>query len=99
MIELIGASALLVIMTAVSFALGRRVTAARVPMQWGFDGKPTWFAWRRVGIWSPVAIGAGVLILVLATGVQGWRVAAVAAGVFAAQLLYAGLLLGWQARA
>jgi hypothetical protein len=28
-----------------------RITAEKIPMQWGADGKPTWYAGRFVGLW------------------------------------------------
>jgi hypothetical protein len=30
---------------------GRRITVSRIPMQWGTNGRPTWFAPRLVGLW------------------------------------------------
>jgi uncharacterized membrane protein len=34
-----------------SLCFARRISADRIPMQWGFDGKPTWYAPRAVGLW------------------------------------------------
>ena len=28
----------------------------RVPMQWGINGRPTWYADKTIGLWIPVAI-------------------------------------------
>jgi hypothetical protein len=36
---------------AASFYFARRVMTPVVPMQWGFDGNPTWYAPKLVGIW------------------------------------------------
>jgi hypothetical protein len=44
---------------------GREITAPRIPMQWGIDGKPTWFAPRLVGIWFSFAFTAVVTIFLL----------------------------------
>ena len=45
---------------------GRQITALRVPMQWGLNGAPTWFAPRVVGIWFAFGfttiVSAGLLI-------------------------------------
>jgi hypothetical protein len=46
---------------------GGRISIERFPMQWGFDGNPTWFAPRAIGLWwllyFTVTIGAGLLVL------------------------------------
>ncbi len=45
---------------------GRQITSRRVPMQWGLNGAPTWFAPRVVGIWFAFGftalVSAGLLI-------------------------------------
>ncbi|WP_426612009.1 hypothetical protein [Bradyrhizobium sp. McL0616] len=47
---------------------GRKITAPRVPMQWGTNGRPTWFAPRLVGLWFSFGFTAivSVVLLVLA---------------------------------
>jgi hypothetical protein len=47
---------------------GREITAPRIPMQWGTNGRPTWFAPRIVGLWFSFAFTAIVsaVLLVLA---------------------------------
>jgi hypothetical protein len=49
--------------SAVKF--GRSIESEKIPMQWGSDGRPAWFAPRLVGVWFQLyflfAVG-GVLI-------------------------------------
>ena len=44
-----------------------RISIPRIPMQWGTDGNPTWFAPRTIGLWwllyFTVAIGIGLFVL------------------------------------
>jgi hypothetical protein len=46
---------------------GREITAPRIPMQWGVNGRPTWFAPRLVGLWFSFGftaiVSAGLLAL------------------------------------
>jgi apolipoprotein N-acyltransferase len=35
--------------SAVKF--GRRIESKKIPMQWGADDRPTWFAPRLLGVW------------------------------------------------
>ncbi|NUR13496.1 MAG: hypothetical protein HOQ20_16875 [Bradyrhizobium sp.] len=48
---------------------GRQITSRRIPMQWGTDGRPTWFAPRLIGLWFSfgvtTALSAFLLILAL----------------------------------
>ncbi|AMN42683.1 DUF1648 domain-containing protein [Rhodoplanes sp. Z2-YC6860] len=36
----------------------------RIAMQWGFDGKPTWYAPKRVAMWGMVALALMVRLLI-----------------------------------
>jgi Na+/phosphate symporter len=47
---------------------GREITAPRIPMQRGANGRPTWFAPRLVGLWFSFAFTAivSVVLLILA---------------------------------
>ena len=49
---------------------GRQITAPRVPMQWGFDGQPNWFAPRLVGIWFSFGFTAVLSALLLGAAVH-----------------------------
>lgn len=51
------------VMSAAAIYYGARLSAERIPMQWGKDGAPTWYASRSIGLWWQV----GFTILV-ATG-------------------------------
>lgn len=47
---------------------GRQITSRRIPMQWGVDGQPAWFAPRLVGLWFSFGVTAALsaFLLVLA---------------------------------
>ncbi|WP_339029941.1 hypothetical protein WHZ78_31335 [Bradyrhizobium symbiodeficiens] len=47
---------------------GRQITSRRIPMQWGTDGQPAWFAPRIIGLWFSFGITAALsaFLLVLA---------------------------------
>ena len=42
----------------------RFAAAARVPMQWGFDGKPTWYASPKLALAFTPLLGTAALILI-----------------------------------
>lgn len=75
-----------------------RIPANRIPMQWGFNGKPTWFAPRAAGLWLPVAIAAAALFFSHYAGAAGSELNAVALATLAAQLLHLVLLRRWLRR-
>jgi hypothetical protein len=58
--------AALFIMIAASAYFTPRINAPRIPMQWGFDRRPTWFAPRLIGIWGPVVFLVLVRALIVA---------------------------------
>jgi hypothetical protein len=43
--------AALAFVVACSLYFAPRIRSERIAMQWGFDGKPTWHAPKRVAIW------------------------------------------------
>lgn len=47
---------------------GRQITSRRIPMQWGTDGQPAWFAPRLIGLWFSFGVTAALsaFLLVLA---------------------------------
>jgi len=51
---------------AINLYFGPRIRSARLPMQWGFDGKPTWYAPRAVALWGIVAFALAVRLLIWA---------------------------------
>lgn len=61
----------LIAMAAVAAIANLRIPAGRIPMQWGFDGKPTWFAPRMAGLWFVVALAAAVLLFSRQAGAAG----------------------------
>jgi hypothetical protein len=93
--------AILGVMLVIALAAGRSVTIERVPMQWDFKGRPTWYAAKLVALAFPVVLGAILVAIVSATAkAEGtyWAPLLAAAGVFAAQLLHLFLLRRWQAK-
>ncbi len=55
----------LIVMAAVSISFAGRITAPRLPMQWGFDGKPTWYAPRLVALWFSFGLAVLVRLFIL----------------------------------
>ena len=57
----------LLVIAASSVYFGVRIATAKVPMQWGIDGNPTWYAPRTIGLWSMLGftliIGGGLLAM------------------------------------
>jgi hypothetical protein len=47
-----------VVITCANFYYGPRITQDRIAMQWGLDGKPTWYAPKRAYLW-------GILVFVI----------------------------------
>jgi hypothetical protein len=58
--------AALVVMTGCTLYFAPRIKAASVPMQWGFDRRPTWYAPRLVGLWGAIGLVVAVRLLVVA---------------------------------
>ncbi|WP_441242849.1 hypothetical protein [Tardiphaga sp. 768_D3_N2_1] len=44
----------LVVMIGCNLYVAPRIPHARIAMQWGFDGKPTWDAPKRIALWGMV---------------------------------------------
>jgi uncharacterized protein DUF1648 len=45
---------------------GPRIRSDRIAMQWGFDGEPTWYAPKAIGLWGMVAFALAVRLLIWA---------------------------------
>ena len=43
-----------------------RITSDRIAMQWGLDGKPTWFAPKAIALWGMVAFALSVRLIIWA---------------------------------
>jgi hypothetical protein len=54
------------LLVAANFYYGPRIRSARVPMQWGFDGKPTWHAPKTLALWGIVALALAVRLIIWA---------------------------------
>jgi hypothetical protein len=78
---------------ASSAHFGARIEAVKIPMQWGIDGQPTWFASRAIGLFGlglmafayfldrSAATGLWFLVMgfsVICAGIQFWHLHAVA---------------------
>ena len=61
------AAAAVLVLTLLSLVANQRLQAMReIPMQWGFDGKPTWFASRPLALSFTPMIAAAMLSAVAA---------------------------------
>ena len=85
-------------MAAVAAIASLRVAADRIPMQWGFDGEPTWYAPRVPGFFLVVAIAAGALGIACYAGARGWTLNTTALVFLGAQILHLVLLRRWLRR-
>jgi hypothetical protein len=45
---------------------GPRISSDQITMQWGFDGSPTWYASKAIGLWGMVAFALLVRLLIWA---------------------------------
>ncbi|UPK33494.1 DUF1648 domain-containing protein [Bradyrhizobium sp. 186] len=57
------------LLAACNLYFGPRISSDQIAMQWGLDGRPTWYASKAVGLWGMVAFALAVrsLIWVLST--------------------------------
>lgn len=49
-----------------SLHYGSRIKNERMAMQWGLDGKPTWYAPTKIALWGTVALMLAVRLLIWA---------------------------------
>ena len=58
--------------TAIAFIVGTnlyygpRIKTDRMPMQWGLNGKPTWYAPKMVALWGSAAFALALRLLIWA---------------------------------
>jgi hypothetical protein len=55
------------LMIASSLILAPRIAQDRIAMQWGLDGKPTWFAPKYLGVWGLVVFALVVRAIIWAS--------------------------------
>ena len=58
--------AAVLIMIACNLYFGRRIKGERIPMQWGFDGRPTWSAPKQTALWGMVVFLLALRLLIWA---------------------------------
>jgi MFS family permease len=84
---------------------GRKISSKRIPMQWGADGKPIWFAPRLLGIWFSfyftLIVSAFLFILAFHEAIEklpslGVAMAIVVATNVAAQMYHLRRVLRWE---
>jgi hypothetical protein len=114
-ISVLIAAAIILAVGGSTLAASKRVRGyPRLPMQWGFDGKPTWFASRRLALAFGPIVFSGVTILILVSTQASptplreptyaeylgiWFIQAIAGVVcLGCQALYLALLTRWAAR-
>lgn len=52
------------LMTACNIHFGSRIGGDRIAMQWGLDGRPTWYASKAVGLWGMLGFAIVVRLLI-----------------------------------
>lgn len=114
-ISVLIAVAIIVAVSGSSIAVSKRFRGyRRLPMQWGFDGEPTWYASRQLALAFGPTVIAGVTILILALSIltptaprsptyaeylSFWLLQAIAGVVcLGCHALYLTLLARWAAR-
>ncbi len=55
-----------IFMVACNLYYGPRIAGDRIAMQWGLDGRPTWFAPKGIALWGMVAFVLAVRLLIWA---------------------------------
>ena len=86
------------VLVAISVGANQRLgNLTEIPMQWGLDGKPIWYAPRRLALAFTPAIGAIVLVAValktvVAHGKPG-TILVVAAAIVLAHLLHLAIMV------
>lgn len=59
--------AAIVVIIALNLYFGPRITISEMPMQWGLDGNPIWYAPRLLGLWWPlylmISVGLGIIVI------------------------------------
>ena len=58
--------AAIVFIVGANLYYGPYIKTDRVPMQWGLNGKPTWYAPKMVALWGSVAFALAVRLLIWA---------------------------------
>jgi hypothetical protein len=52
------------LMAASNLYFGPRIADDRVAMQWGIDGRPTWYAPKAIGLWGMVGFALAVRLFI-----------------------------------
>lgn len=55
-----------VFMVGCNFYFGPRIKADRIAMQWGFNGRPTWYAPKAVGLWGLIVFALTIRLVIWA---------------------------------
>lgn len=42
-------------MALIALTYGAGIETKTIPMQWGIHGRPTWYADKTIGLWTPIA--------------------------------------------
>ncbi|WP_156042137.1 DUF1648 domain-containing protein [Bradyrhizobium sp. URHD0069] len=53
-------------MAGCNLYFGPRIRYNRMAMQWGFNGQPTWYAPKALGLWGMVAFALAIRLLIWA---------------------------------
>ena len=52
------------LLAACNLYFAPRIRSDRIAMQWGFDGRPTWYAPKAAGLWGMVGFALAVRLLI-----------------------------------
>lgn len=56
--------AALAVMVGCNLYFSPRIASERIAMQWGFDGKPTWYAPKLAAMWGMVAFAVIIRLVI-----------------------------------
>jgi len=77
-------------MAACNLYFGPRIGSDRIAMQWGFDGRPTWYASKAIGLWGMVGFALVVRLFIwIASTYIPTKVHGVEAGLLIASIVIA----------
>lgn len=83
--------AAILIVIGCSLYFGPRIKGERIAMQWGVDGRPTWYAPRQIGLWWMVAFMLAVRLFIWAASTYfPARVHGIDAGIIGLSVIGAG---------
>jgi hypothetical protein len=56
--------AAIIFVVSCNLYFGPRISGKRIAMQWGLDGKPTWYASKRLALWGTIPFMLAVRLFI-----------------------------------